>query len=124
MGNGVDEWYNWNFILPDNVESNWGWKQNALIQVNSSDRTFRYTPEYHAVKHFTHFISPDSRMVGYHKPTDTKKTPVIIYQTSEGNFITVAGNFSDKQEKVSVKIGNRYLNMTLSPHSFNTYVEN
>lgn len=124
MGNGVDEWYNWNFILPDNGESNWGWKQNALIQVNSSDRTFRYTPEYHAVKHFTHFISPDSRMVGYHKPTDTKKTPVIVYQTPEGNFITVAGNFSNEQEKVSVKIGNRYLNMTLPPHSFNTYVEN
>ena len=35
-------------ILTDKGESPWGWKQNALIRVDSEKRTFVYTPEYYA----------------------------------------------------------------------------
>ena len=38
-------------------KSLWGWKQNALIQVDSRTRKFRYTPEYCAVKHFTNHVA-------------------------------------------------------------------
>lgn len=65
-GNGCDEWFNWNFLLPDNGTSPWGWKQNALIQVDSKTRKFRYTAEYYAVKHFTHYVIPGSRMINYY----------------------------------------------------------
>ena len=46
LGNGCNEYTFWNFILADNGESPWGWKQNALIRVDSKARTFTYTPEY------------------------------------------------------------------------------
>ena len=48
LGNGCCEYNFWNCILTDKGESPWGWKQNALIRVDSEKRTFVYTPEYYA----------------------------------------------------------------------------
>ena len=47
--------------------------------------------------------------------------------TAEGTIrfnrtVVVAGNFEDSERPLSVKVGNRYLNQTLQPHSFNTFV--
>jgi glucosylceramidase len=78
LGNGVDEYYNWNFILTDNGESPWGWKQNALIQVNSQTRQMRYTAEYFAYKHFSHFIAPGTQMIGY-AGRDYSRTPIVVF---------------------------------------------
>jgi glucosylceramidase len=35
LGNGCEEYTFWNAILADNGVSGWGWKQNALIRVDS-----------------------------------------------------------------------------------------
>lgn len=118
IGKGCDEYFIWNFILPDNGESPWGWKQNALIHVNSKEKTFNYTPEYYAVKHFSNFVSPGSRMIGYESDKDS---PVIAFRTNEGDIIVMAGNFSDSKLKKTIKIGSKYLNMVLEPQSFNTF---
>lgn len=122
MGNGCDEWYNWNFLLPDNGESPWGWKQNALIQVDSKTRKFRYTPEYYAVKHFTNHVAPGSRMIGYRPRTADSNLMSIVFVTPDNRTVVVAGNFEDSERSLSVKVGNRYLNQSLQPHSFNTFV--
>lgn len=121
MGNGCDEWFNWNFLLPDRGTSPWGWNQNALIQVDSQTRKFRYTAEYYAVKHFTHYVAPGSRMVGYY-PKDKGNTPVIVYQTPENKYVVIAGNFNKEEKTVTVKLGKKYLNATMPAHSFNTFV--
>ncbi|MDH6343387.1 glucosylceramidase [Parabacteroides sp. PFB2-12] len=120
MGNGCDEWFNWNFLLPDTGTSPWGWNQNALIQVDSKTRTFRYTAEYYAVKHFTHYISPGSQMVAY-QPSGENKTPVVVYRTPADKYVVVAGNFSEATKEMTIRLGKRYLNMQLAPHSFNTF---
>lgn len=122
-GNGCDEWFNWNFLLPDNGASPWGWKQNALIQVDSKKRAFRYTPEYYAVKHFTHFVTPGSRMVGY-CPLKEKRLYAIVWQTPEEDYVAVVGNFSDEKQEATLGFGKKYLNATVEPHSFNTYCIN
>ncbi len=120
LGNGVDEYYIWNFLLPDNGMSTWGWSQNALIQVDSKTRTHRYTAEYYAVKHFSNFISPNDEMIGY-AGREFSKTPVVVYRHGKG-YVVVAGNFTDGENAVNVKIGNKYLNIITKPHSFNTFV--
>lgn len=122
MGKGCDEWYNWNFLLPDNGESPWGWKQNALIQIDSKTRKIRYTPEYYAVKHFTNLIVPGSRMVGYSPRSEGRNVMAIAYLAPDGARVIVAGNFEDEEYPVTVKVGDKYLNQSLEPHSFNSYV--
>lgn len=122
LGNGCNEYTFWNFILRDNGESPWGWKQNALIRVDSKDRTFDYTPEYHAVRHYTNHISPGSKVVAY-KGQGTDKKPILVVRDSRGKHTVIAGNFNDTAVTVCVKIGKRYLEAELQPHSFNTFAE-
>lgn len=121
LGNGVDEYYNWNFILTDNGESPWGWRQNALIQVDSKTRKMRYTAEYFAYKHFSHFVTPGTQMVGY-AGRDYSRTPIVVFRTTKGEYIVTAGNFTNEEYVANVKIGKKYLNISTVPHSFNTYV--
>ena len=120
LGNGVEEYYNWNFILTDNGISPWGWTQNALIQVDSKTRKMRYTAEYYAYKHFSHFISKGTEMIGY-AGRDHSDTPVVAFK-SKGKIIITAGNFTDKETNMTICIGGKYLNASTKPHSFNTYV--
>jgi len=120
LGNGCDEYYNWNFILTDNGISPWGWTQNALIQVDSKTRKMRLTAEYFAYKHFSHFVSPGTEMVAY-AGRDYNKTPVVIFRSGQ-HFIVTAGNFKDTEARLSVKLNNKYLNIVAQPHSFNTYI--
>lgn len=120
LGNDVDEYYIWNFLLPDNGMSTWGWSQNALIQVDSKTRTHRYTAEYYAVKHFSHFVNPGDEMLRY-SGRNSPKTPLVVFRHGKG-YVVVSGNFTDNENTVNVKIGNKYLNIKTKPHSFNTYV--
>lgn len=122
LGAGCDEWFNWNFILPDRGTSPWGWTQNALIQVDPRNRTFRYTAEYFAVKHFSHYITPGSEMIGYRSSDDNAGIPVVVYKTPLRDFVVIIGNLTDTDRQVSVKIGTRFLNATVPAHSFNTFV--
>lgn len=120
LGNGCDEYYNWNFILQDNGISHWGWTQNALIQVDSKTLKMRYTAEYYAYKHFSHFIGQGSEMVGY-AGREYSRTPVTVFKNGK-NYIITAGNFNNEESNVNVKIGVKYLNVKMQPHSFNTYI--
>ena len=122
IGNGCSEYNNWNLILPDQGESRWGWRQNALVRVNSADRSFEYVPEYYTYRHYSNFIQPGARIVGAY-PTGSDRTPVLVALTPEEKYVVVAGNFNDEPRDVSVKIADRYLNLSLTPHSMNTFVQ-
>ncbi len=121
VGQGCNEYYTWNFLLCDNGISPWGWTQNALIQVNSRTRTFRYTAEYYALKHFSHFVRPGDRMVAYHAQ-DADALSAVVFRTTSGGYVTVCGNVSDTAHDISVRIGGKFLNATLPAHSFSSFV--
>lgn len=122
LGNGCSEYNNWNLILPDRGESSWGWKQNALVRVNSKDRTYEYVPEWFAYRHYSHFIQNGAKIIGF-QPTGAEKTPVLVAVTPEKKYVVVAGNLGDEERNVSVQVGDKYLNVSLAPHSFNSYVQ-
>ena len=123
IGRGCDEYFIWNFILQDNGQSPWGWRQNALIQVDSQTRQHRYTAEYYAVKHFSHYVTPGSRLLAYKSKDETQGTPLIAFVRTDGKRIIITANFTDSPRTTSLQLGRRYLNLTLQPHSFHTYVE-
>lgn len=123
VGHGCDEYYIWNFILCDQGKSSWGWKQNALVQVKSANLSYRYTPEYYAVKHFSRFVEPGSKMVAFLPWSRETGTQAIVFQRPDKKRVVICGNTDNNPQTVSVQIGKKYLNMTLTPHSFNTFVE-
>ena len=64
-------------------------------------------------------LDPDE-MIGY-AGREYSDTPIIAYRHGKG-YVVIAGNFTDESKSLSVKIGNKYLNIETLPHSFNTYV--
>jgi glucosylceramidase len=122
LGNGCSDYNNWNLILCDNGESPWGWRQNALIRVNSANRTFEYTPEYYTYRHYSNFITNGSQILTA-QPTGDTKVPIIVALTPDNKYVIVAGNFNDTTHDISVKIDNKYLNVSLRPHSLNTLLQ-
>ena len=122
VGRGCDEYYIWNFILCDQGRSAWGWKQNALVQVKSANLSYRYTPEFYAVKHFSNLVPPGSKMQGYVPREQTGGMPVIVFQRPDNKYVVIIGNQTNEQRTATVKLGKKYLNMTLPAHSFNSYI--
>lgn len=122
VGNGCSDYVFWNLILCDDGESRWGWKQNALIRVDSKTATAAFTPEYFAVKHYSHYIPEGSKVVGF-RSAEADGVPVLVLSTPAGKTVVVAGNLGDGSRDISIQTGRRYLNVGLKPHSFNTFVE-
>ena len=121
IGRGCDEYYNWNFILCDQGRSAWGWKQNALVQVRSANRTYSYTPEYYAYKHFSHFVEPGSTLLAFYPMKDGLQA--IVFQRPDGRRVVICGNTNNEARAISIPLGKKYLNANLAAHSFNTFVE-
>ena len=123
IGRGCDEYYIWNFILCDQGRSPWGWKQNALVQVRSANLTYRYTPEFYAVKHFSHFVEPGSRVLAYASREQTGGTPVIVFCRPEGKRVVVTANQTDEPRTIHIRLDQKCLTTKLQAHSFHTFVE-
>ena len=121
LANGSEKYVFWNAILSDKGMSSWGWSQNSLIRVNSQTKAVTYTPEYFAAKHYSHFISTGSTIVGY-KESGTDKKPILVVMTPQKKYVVIAGNLGDKEQKMSVKLGKHYLNADLAAHSFHTFL--
>lgn len=117
---GAEEWYNWNYILEDSGRSAWGWHQNALVQVDSKTGKARYTHEYYAVKHYARYIRPGAVRVA--KFLNIRATDGVVYRNPDGTHVLVAGNFGKHEQTISVKVGEKYVNLTMPGKSFNTVV--
>lgn len=117
LANKVTTYYYWNAILKDNGISPWGWIQNAMVQVNSGTKTPRYTPEYYAYCHYTHFIPAGSKIL-----TTDESQLVTTALTPEGNIVIVAGNDGSSEKTLTLDIDGKYMVATLPAKSFNTYV--
>jgi glucosylceramidase len=122
LGKGCEEYTFWNVILCDHGESAWGWKQNALIRVDSQAKTATLTPEYYAVKHYSHFVTAGSKLLGAFGGR-TEETPSMVFKNPAGKYVIVAGNRANAERRLTLKLGGNYLETTLVPHSFQTFIE-
>ncbi|WP_297271985.1 glycoside hydrolase family 30 beta sandwich domain-containing protein [uncultured Bacteroides sp.] len=120
LGNGCEEYTFWNAILCDEGKSSWGWKQNALIRVDSQKGTYTYTPEYYAVKHFCNKVVEGTKVLAYNEKGEDKLSAMVL-MTKEGKYIVIAGNYNDEAKPFQIQLGNKQLKVELPAHSFNTF---
>lgn len=123
VANGCANYTNWNLVLCDRGQSPWGWRQNALVRVNSKDNTYEYRPEWFTYRHYSQFIRPGSKIIGA-KEAGREGLPVLVAVNPQGKYVIVAANWSQEPQTVSVDLrkGKR-LTITLEPQSMNSFVE-
>ena len=123
LGLGCEEYTFWNVILCDDGRSAWGWRQNALIRVNSKERTAELTPEYYAVMHYSHFVTAGTKLLNAIGGR-FGRVPAAVFLTPEGKYLVVAANCDDRSEAVlSVRFGEERLDALLPPRSMHTFVQ-
>lgn len=115
---GANSYMYWNMVLDQSGKSTWGWKQNAMITVNSYTKKVTFTPEFYLMKHFSHFINPGA----HNLMTSNLNRDVIAFQNPDGEIVVVAANNDKKAKNIAVKIKNMSFSVKLEAMSFNTFI--
>lgn len=115
LRNGVFTYAYWNMVLDHNGVSNWGWKQNSLLSINTETKEVVYNPEYFLMKHVSHSLAPGA----YFLPSNSDDH--IAFLNSDGSVIVIVVNRTNSVKDVVVNVMGNNFASSLKPHSFNTF---
>jgi glucosylceramidase len=119
LSNGVNGFVYWNMVLPPGGCSTWGWAQNSMITVDAAQQTVTYNPEFYVMKHFAHFVAPNSVRLDLQGPWSGN---ALAFRAPDHSTVVVCANpFKDPVEVVIDVAGSRY-SLCLDAHSFHTLV--
>lgn len=116
MNNGANAYMYWNIILNETGKSQWGWKQNSMISVDSQTGKATFNPEYHLMKHLTHFVQPGSKRLltqGWEN--------ALAFVNPDGTAVLLVYNPDDAEKDIKIRIKDQSFEGSLKPKSFNTF---
>ncbi|HEY0056969.1 MAG TPA: glycoside hydrolase family 30 protein [Pedobacter sp.] len=117
LSNGANAYLYWNTSLKQGGISTWGWKQNSLVVVDTTAKTFRYTYDYYFLKHLSHYVKPGARRID----TNGSFYNLLAFVNPDKSIIVVAQNETAAPKKILVKVGNKTFSPTLEGNSLNTF---
>lgn len=115
LNRGAEAYIYWNFILETPGVSHWGWEQNSMVTINRTTKEVRFTPEFYLMKHFSHFVQAGARLISV-----SSNDEILVFKNPDGKLIAVIANLTDAETKISLKLAEKYLNITMKSKSFNT----
>lgn len=115
--NGVNAYIYWNMVLEPKGRSTWGWEQNSMITVDPATKAATFNPEYYVMKHFSHFVSPESTRIGLKGPWTGN---ALAFEKPNGDKVVVIANPFAEAKVVRLSDGLRTHSFELEPDSFNT----
>ncbi|CAH8282431.1 glucosylceramidase [Mariniflexile fucanivorans] len=119
--NGANSYMYWNMVLDETGKSQWGWKQNSMISIDSKTKAIKYNPEFYLMKHLSAFVAPGS--VKLATSGDTKNA-IVFYNHDANEVVILTYNDQDIQQELKLDIANKVVKASLEPKSFNTMVVN
>jgi glucosylceramidase len=111
--NGANAYMYWNMVLNETGKSQWGWKQNSMITIDSKTSEVNYNPEFYLMKHLSSFVKPGALVI---KTSDEN----CIAFKNEDSIIMLYFNSGEKSEKEFVILDIKF-KAALSGKSFNTF---
>ena len=112
FNNGANSYMYWNMVLNETGKSQWGWKQNSMITVDTKNNKIAYNPEFYLMKHFSNYIDK-----GAYKIEDSDENCLAF---KNANSIVLIYYNEGMASKTSFKIKNQQFSFELSEKSFNT----
>jgi glucosylceramidase len=113
FNNGANAYMYWNMVLNETGKSQWGWKQNSMITIDSKTREVTYNPEFYLMKHFSYFIKPGANKI------ETSDKNCLAFKNPD-SIVVVYYNSAGETKKKFI-IGDIEFNVILLEKSFNTF---
>ncbi len=110
---GANAYLYWNMVLDETGKSQWGWKQNAMITVNSETKEVTYNPEFYLMKHFSHFIHPGAQKI------ESSDENCLAFKNSDSVVIIYFNKGNSTQKQFSLDGVN--FTAQLAENSYNTF---
>jgi len=117
--NGVSSYVYWNMVLEPKGRSTWGWEQNAMITADPETAQPVFNPEYYVMKHYSHFVSPESVRLGL-KGMWTGNASA--FAAPNGDRVVVISNPFKDARTLRLSDGAHVHVFEMEPESFNTIV--
>ena len=105
----------WNMVLNETGKSQWGWKQNSMITIDSQSKTVKYNPEFYLMKHLSAFVEPGAKYLSIEKGNEN-----ILAFKNTGSVIVLCYNPGDAKE-VAFQVNDQLFTVQMAAKSFNTF---
>ena len=118
---GENAYIDWNILLdffggPNHVHN----YCNSPVMANFSGKDYKKNAIYYYIGHFSKFIKPCARRIGFSKFTSNLE--VCTFKNFDNSTVVVILNRTDKSEKINLVIKDKYYRDTIDKHSIVTYV--
>jgi glucosylceramidase len=117
--NGVNAYIYWNMVLQPKGRSTWGWEQNSMLTVMPESKQVKINPEYYVMKHFSHFVGPNSQRVGL---SGNWSGDSVAFKNDEGRYVVVTSNPFKQQRSIQISINGEQYQLDMEPESFHTFI--
>ena len=117
---GINAFIDWNIVLDFKGGPNH--KLNfcdSPIMLNISKNKYNKNLSFYYIKHFSKFIKPNSKRIGFSKFTD--KIEVTAFKNTDNSIAVVLFNKTDYNIEYNLKVKNYLLKDTINKHSIITY---
>jgi glucosylceramidase len=101
INGGLTNFCYWNMILNETTKSGWDWNQNSLINIDRTNKTVQYNPDYNAMYILGHFIKPGDVRIA-----SNSKMPMITVKSPDGTIKILIQNTDEKDSPYRLTIEN------------------
>ncbi len=112
LNKGACAYMYWNMVLEKQGNSFWGWKQNAMISIDTTTKEVKFNPEFYVMKHLSHFVK-----IGDHK-LPTSDPSVLAF--GNDTYVIVYFYNAGEAHKKQLEIKGKLYQLDVAKNSFNT----
>ncbi len=123
LNNHVDGWIDWNMVLDKQGGPNWfkNWCLAPVIVDEKSNEVY-YTPIYYALSHFSKFIRPGAKRIGF----ETSKTKLLLTaaQNPDNSIVVVVLNMEEEPQQVNLFVKDQTIDFSINAKAIQTLTIN
>ncbi|MCW3785767.1 glycoside hydrolase family 30 protein [Plebeiibacterium sediminum] len=121
LNNNVDGWIDWNMVL--NRQGGPNWAKNwclAPVIVDENAGEVYYTPLYYTMAHFSKFIRPGAKRIGFQSSEDNLL--ITAAQNQDGSIALVMLNMQEEAQLVKLSLKNEMIKVAIDAEAIQTIV--
>jgi glucosylceramidase len=116
LRSGASAYLYWNISVDQGGMSTWGWRQNSLVNVDDTTKTFRFNPDFYLMKHLSHFVDVGAKRL----QTTGTCDDALAFVNPEGRLVFLLRNELPGTRFVEIKAGGRSVVAQLAGDSIST----